>query len=266
MPVEFHISDPENGKLTLAYRIVYRQETAPAEVRTRAQPLLAYVGPTIEPRYRFPDPPRYHVITSSYTAGLRMADGALVHLADDAGRVRHEGKPLFLLSEGEGDEHVEMLGPESQELGVWPGHRPANLVAEAYGRTGTRSQRCRWQAVFNVRSIMFRMDPDWSRFERARFTIPGDWVTSGGKPRWVQVVAVDESGKEKAAQPGTDLPVAAALLDFPDGQYDLAFQFQPPQRVSFNGAGLRFSLRVVERDNWQMGFCKPEDFDAWRGK
>jgi len=264
--VEFRVFDPEPGRLTIPFRVVYREEGAAEPIRCRAEPLVAYAGPTLKQRFQFPKPPVYRAVTSSYTAEMRMADGAVIRLADDADRVRLEGEPLFLLSEGEGDDRVEMLGREPKTLGVWPGNQPANLVAEAYGRTEKRGQRCRWQAIFNVRSIMFRMDRDWSRFERATFTLPGNWRTSGGKPRWARIVAVDPSGKEHDARPGGDLPVAAALLTFPDGEYHLGFQFQPPQRVTFNGAGMEFTLGVLDRETWHIGFCKADEFDAWRGK
>jgi hypothetical protein len=266
LPVQFHISDPLPGKLTIPYRIVYGEGGAPQPIHTRSQPLVAYIGPTIEPQFQFPKPPVHRAVTSRYTAALRAGDGAVVYLADDTDRVRLDGEPMFLLSEGEGDERVEMLGKEAKTLGVWPGHQPANVVAEAYGRTEQRTQRCRWQAIFNVGSIMFRMDPDWSRFERARVTVPGNWISSGGKPRWRRVVTVDGGGKERDGRPGANELVAAALLDFPDGEYDLGFQFQPPQRVTFGDTGLEFTVAVVPRDKWFVGFCKPEEFDAWRGK
>jgi len=263
---EFHIFDPQPGKLTIPYRVVYREEDSADEIRTQAQPLVAYAGPTLEQRFQFPNLPVYQAVTSWYTAQMRMADGACIYLADDSDRVRLDGEPLFLLSEGDGDERVEMLGREPQKLGVWPGHQPPNLVAEAYGRTENRSQRCRWQAVFMVNSIMFRMDPDWSRFETARFTLPGNWRCSRGKPQWRRVITVDGNGKEHESRPGSDITVSAALLEFPDGDYHLAFQFTPPQKVTFRDVGMEFTVGVVNRDSWRIGFCKPDQFDQWRGK
>ena len=263
---EFHVFDPQPGKLTIPYRVVYREEDSAEEIRTQAQPLVAYAGPTLEQRFQFPKPPVYRAVTSWYTAQMRMSDGAFIYLADDSDRVRLAGEPLFLLSEGEGDQRVDMLGPEPQKLGVWPGHQPPNVVAEAYGRTENRSQRCRWQAIFMVNSIMFRMDPDWSRFETARFTLPGNWRSSGGKPQWRRIVAVDGRGKERESRPGSDITVAAALLGFPDGDYHLAFQFTPPQKVTFRDAGMEFTVGVVNRDSWRIGFCKRDQFDQWRGK
>jgi len=262
--VAFRVFDPAPGKVTIPFRVIFREEGAGQEVRSRAQSLTAHLGPTLDQQFQFPDAPVYRAVTSNYTAKVRMADGAFVFLADDDDRVRLDGEPLFLLSEGEGDKRVEMLGREPKQLGVWPGHQPPNLVAEAFGRTGKRGQRCRWQAIFNVGSIMFRMDPDWSRFERARFTLPGNWRCAGGKPRWARIVAVDKSGKEREARADDNVTVKAALLDLPDGEFDLAFKFNPPQQVVFQDVGMEFSIRVVPRDRWHIGFCKPDRFEQWR--
>ncbi len=267
IPVEFRVFDSVVGKLAIPYRVVYRESQTEEEIRTRWQPMLAYIGPTIEQQFRFPEPAIYRAVTSRYTAALRMSDGAPIYLADDADQVRLNGSPLFLLAEGDGDDRVPMVGEEPQTLGVWVGEQPANLVAEAYGQTEKRSQRCRWQAIFNVSSIMFRMDPDWSRMERARFTIPGDWRCAAGRPRWKRIVTVDERGNERDSQPRAEPQlVSAALLEFPDSPYHLAWRFDPPQSVSFRDAGMEFSIRVVPRDAWFLGFCRSDAFDAWRGK
>jgi hypothetical protein len=71
------------------------------------------------------------------------------------------------------------------------------------------------------------------------FTLPGQWVSPSGPPRWKRIVAVDS-----------------------------AFQFQPPQEVAFQGAGLEFSIGALNRENrenWSIGFCQADGFDAWRG-
>ncbi len=265
LPIEFTISDPQTGKQTLAYRVVYRQGETSEDVRATAAPLVAYAGPTIEQQFQFPKQPVYRAVTSNYSAKMRMADGAFVYLADDTDRARIDGDLLFHLCAGEGDERIEVLGGQPQQLGVWPGNQPANLVAEAFGRTENRSARCRWQAIFSVNRIVFRMDQGWTQFDKGHFVLPGNWKCSG-QPRWSRVIATDQKGQEREARPGEGLTVPAALLDFPDGDYDLALQFQPPQQVTFRGAGVEFAIGSFNNDQWHLGFCKAEEFDAWRGR
>jgi hypothetical protein len=265
VPVEFVVNDPRAGKLRIAYRVVCRPADAKQDIRTRAMPLVAFAGPTIEPVYRFPKPGVYRAVTSNYTAGMRMPDGACVWLADDTDQVRLDGPPLFHLSTGDGEERVELMGDEPKMGGVWTGNTPANLVAESLTQK-KRFAMCRWQALFMVNRIMVRMDPDWTGFKVIRFTIPGKWISPGGPARWKRVVAVDAAGKEHEAQPGQQVRVSAALLEFPGSPLHLAIQFQPPQPVNFQGAGLEFTMGTLNRENWQMGFCKADGFDAWRGK
>ena len=48
--------------------------------------------------------------------------------------------------------------------------------------------------------------------------------------------------------------------------WNLAFKFEPPQDVQFNGLEMKFTIGSLTGDNWQVGFCRPGRFDAWRGK
>ena len=77
---------------------------------------------------------------------------------------------------------------------------------------------------------------------------------------------MDEKGKESDVRPGTKLKVTAAELEFPGGKWNLAFQFQPPQHVTFEGTGMKFSVNSFTKENWQIGFVRPDGFDVWRGK
>jgi hypothetical protein len=58
--------------------------------------------------------------------------------------------------------------------------------------------------------------------------------------------------------------VAAAELAFPKAKWHLAFSFDPPQHVTFNGTGLAFSVGNIDGDSWSVGFCPPGELDAWR--
>jgi hypothetical protein len=39
---------------------------------------------------------------------------------------------------------------------------------------------------------------------------------------------------------------------------------RPAQEVAFNGAALKFAIGSPTNDNWQVGFCRPGELDAWR--
>ena len=114
--------------------------------------------------------------------------------------------------------------------------------------------------------MAIRMDRGWTQFERAHFSVPGKWKSPGGNPRWKRIVAINSSGKEHDVRPGKTTNVAAAELEFPAAGWNLAFKFEPPQDVQFNGLEMRFTIGSLTGDNWQVGFCRPGQFDAWRGK
>ena len=94
----------------------------------------------------------------------------------------------------------------------------------------------------------------------------GAALTESGRKLAMRIVGVDEKGKESDVRPGTKLKVTAAELEFPGSKWNLAFQFQPPQHVTFAGAGMKFSINSFTKDNWQLGFVRPDGFDVWRGK
>ena len=79
-----------------------------------------------------------------------------------------------------------------------------------------------------------------------------------------RIIALDGSGKEVDAQPGAKVKVVAAELEFPGAKWNLAFKFEPAQEVAFNGAALKFAIGSLTNDNWQVGFCRPGELDAWR--
>ena len=131
--------------------------------------------------------------------------------------------------------------------------------------TANAQDRARWQAIYLNDRILIRMDSGWTQFEKAYFSVPGDWSSPQGAPRWKRVIALDSSGKEVDAQPGANLKVAAAELEFPEGKWNLAFKFEPAQEVTFNGTELKFAIGSLTNDNWQVGFCGPGELERWRG-
>jgi hypothetical protein len=206
------------------------------------------VGPTLELQYRHPKPAVFLLQTRNLTAKLRALDGLCDYLADDEDTARLDGSPLFTL----GDEKGDLLTDKAVTLhaSTWPRLVPAELTAAA-GRA--QAPLCRWQLLPVGTRLLIRLDRAHAQFDRAVFTVPGKWVSPGGPPRWGRVV--EANGK-----------VSAAELEFPGGKWNLAFQFRPPQAVEFRGTGMRFSISALNGDNWQMGFCRSGQFDAWRGQ
>ena len=253
LPFTVTTGDPAKGKQTLTYRVFWTTDDS-APTRSADQPLVVYAGPTLVKEYANRQA-NYVLHSPRLTARFAMFHGLCSYLADDDGAVRLDGSPLFTMSDGE-----TPLLFEKQKIGyTWPIEAPANII-------GNAEHQCRWQAFFYGGRMSVRMIPEWTKFERAHFEIPGRWKSPGGPPRWKRIVGVDEKGKESDVRPGTKLKVTAAELEFPGGKWNLAFQFQPPQHVTFDGAGMKFSIDSFKKDNWQVGFVRPDGFDVWRGK
>ena len=238
---------------TVPYHISYRAGDSGKEVRTAALPLTVMAGPVLQSVYEYPRP-YYAIASPGYTARVDMFNGLHRFLADDDDTVRLNGSPLFTLSDGS----TELMSEKTARAFTWPVGSPASLTANA-------QDRARWQALYFNDRILIRMDPGWTQFERAYFSLPGHWLSPQGTPRWRRIVALDGSDKEVDAQPGAKLRVVAAELEFPEAEWNLAFKFEPAQEVTFNGTGLTFSIGSLTNDNWQVGFCRPGQLERWRG-
>jgi hypothetical protein len=241
------------GRHTMPYRVSYRAGDSGKEVLTAALPLTVMTGPTLQSVYEYPRP--YYLVQSpGYTVRADMFNGLHQFLADDDNTVRLNGSPLFTLSEG----NTELMSEKTGQNFTWPIGSPASLTANL-------NDRARWQALYFNDRILIRMDSGWTRFEKTYFSVPGRWSSPQGAPRWKRIVALDGSNKESDAQPGARMKVAAAELEFPGAKWNLAFKFEPPQDVTFNGTELKFSIGSLTNDNWQVGFCRPGELDIWRG-
>jgi hypothetical protein len=248
------VSDnPAAGRRTVPYHISYRTGGTKKEVRTAALPLTVVTGPTLEHVYEYPRP--YYLIRSpAYTTRADMFNGLHRFLADDDDTARLSGGPLFTLS----DASTELLSEKTAMAFTWPVGSPANI-------TGNLQDRGRWQAIYLPDRILIRMDSGWTQFEKAYFSVPGEWLSPQGAPRWKRIIALAGSGKEVDVKPGAEVNVVAAELEFPGAKWNLAFKFEPAQQVEFNGAGLKFALGSRTNDNWQVGFCRSGELNAWRG-
>src|SRR5262249_58068969 len=131
-----------------------------------------------------------------------MFNGLHGFLADNDDTVRLDGSPLFTLSDGS----TELLSEKTGQAFTWPIGSPASITANA-------QDRARWQAIYFYDRIMIRMDPGWTQFEKAYFSLPGNWSSPQGAPRWKRIVALDGSNKEVDAPPGAEVRVDAAELE-----------------------------------------------------
>jgi hypothetical protein len=250
--VDLTVVSSNPGRHTVPYRITYRVGNNGKEIRTAALPLTVMTGPTLQHVYEYPRP--YYLINSpGYTVRADMFNGLHRFLADDDDTVRLNGSPLFTFSDGS----TELLSEKTAHAFTWPEESPASITAHA-------EDRVRWQALYFNDRILIRMDPGWTQFEKTYFSVPGNWSSPQGPPRWKRIVALDRSGKEVDAQPGAKVKVVAAELEFPGAKWSLAFKFEPAQEVAFNGAALKFAIGSRTNDNWQVGFCRPGELESWR--
>jgi hypothetical protein len=250
--VAVNVSSNNPGRHTVPYHVSY-QAGSGNEVRTAALPLTIITDPTLQSVYEYPR--SYYLIQSpTYLARADMVNGLHRFLADDDGIARLNGSPLFTLSDGK----TALMSETTPEAFTWPVESPASMVANA-------QDRARWQALYFRDRILIRMDPGWTQFEKAYFSVPGNWFSPQGAPHWKRIVVLDGDGKEVDAQPGAHLKVAAAELEFPGAKWNLAFKFEPPQEVSFIGTELKFAIGSLTNDNWQVGFCRPGELERWRG-
>ena len=245
------VSKGGGGRRIVPFRIVRR--TAEHEEPFLFQPLTVMIGPVLEPSYRHPLPNVYRVEAPRYTAQLAMFHGLCTYLADDDGVARVDGSPLFTISDGK----TNLLSDATDHAFTWTTETPAHLVAHAY-------DRCRYDVAFGEDRIIVSMDPGWTQFDPARFTVPGRWLAPGGASQWGRVIVVDNAGRETDAPPGPGVRIAAAELAFPGSGWSVAFAFDPPQPVAFNGTELSFPIGSLTGDRWSIGFCRPGELDAWR--
>jgi hypothetical protein len=237
-------NNPVAGRHTVPYHVAYRRGNKGNEIRTAALPLTVVTGPTLQSVYEYPRP-YYLVQAPAFTTRVDMFNGMHRFLADNDDTVRLNGSPLFTLSDGS----TELLSEKTGQAFTWPIGSPASITANA-------QDRARWQAIYFYDRIMIRMDPGWTQFEKAYFSVPGNWVSPQGAPHWTRIAYIQVEAQAK---------VVAAELEFPGAKWNLAFAFEPAQEVAFNGTELKFAIGSLTNDRWQVGFCQPGELDRWRG-
>jgi hypothetical protein len=252
LPVTIVAADPAAGRHVLLYRI--RDTLASAAPNAAvADGLPVTVGPVLEHIQRHPAPAVYRVHAPLFTAEFDMRHGLWRHLADDDGVVRLDGKPLFTFSDGEKD----LLSEATKHAFTWPTAAPAALSAHTY-------DRARYDLAFFGDRVVVRMDPSWTQPPRIDFTVPGQWRSPEGPPRWARVVTSD--GKVLAEDPSDSRSIAAAELSFPAAKWHLCFELLPARAVTLTGTSMRFSVDPRTGDRWTVGFCRPGSLETWRWK
>jgi hypothetical protein len=169
-----------------------------------------------------------------------MRHGMVRHLSDEEGRDRLGGKPLFTIAA----DGRELLSERTEGGFTWPTRAPAALLAEI-------EDGARYRVRFLDDRFVVEMDRDWTRAERVAFTLPGNW-TADAAPRWTD--KVERNGK-----------IAAAELTFGAKASSLCIELDPPQAVTFDGAGMHFKIDATSGDTWSAGFCRPGSLEAWLG-
>ena len=212
--------------------------------------LRLFVGTVLVPDDCQPKNAFLAIDTPGNSARADMVNSCLVHLADPDGAVRLNGTPLFTFRD---EEDKPVVSEDTAVDNFWFDSRSMTPLAST-----------NYIVLFEEDRIVA---PRWRgrqqlRLKEARFTVPGNWISPGGKPQWKRIVAVDDQGQEVEVRSAQDVTMAAAELEFPGGKWNLAFRFTPPQKVSLEGTAMRFTVRPwtrplpsasAGRGNWTSG-------------
>jgi hypothetical protein len=254
LPVTLALAkDVADGKRTVPVRAYYRASGGDAEIRTQYVALRLSVGTVLAPDDCQPKNAFLAIDTPLYSARADMVNSCLVHLADPDGTVRLSGAPLFTFRD---EQDKPVVSEETAVDNFWFDSRSITPLAST-----------NYMVLFEEDRIVA---PRWRgrqqlRLKEARFTVPGNWISPGGKPQWKRIVAVDDQGKESEGRPGQDVRTAAAELELPGSKWNLAFQFTPPQKVTTEGTTMRFTVRPMD-ETFAIGFCRPGELGPWRNR
>jgi len=241
-------------------RLAFGERGRPESVGDRERPVTvpavaAYTAPpTLAFDYSSMAEPRYRIRGRDYVAEAMMLNGTMVRLIGPDGRAVLDGEPMFTIAA----EGKELLHRDQRHSFTWPQATPASLVAHA-------QDRVRWRMDFLDDRVKVRLVTDWTYPEQVHFSVPGQYVLpAGGVPKWQRIIAVDAADRESDAEAGEGVTVAAAELALPGLAFGLAFEFDPPRQVDFDGAALRFTLASEATDSWSFGLCPPDGLSKWR--
>ena len=234
-------SDPEAGMHLLPLGL----ESDGPPVRHPTRGIQIAVGPTLESLYRHPDPAIFRIHAPAFSADLDMHTGALLSLRDDHGAVQAEANPLFTIADGE----QVLMDTQTENAFTWPKTVPASVLAQA-------RDRVRWQTLAFYDRLMIRLDPHWTGFPAAIFTV---FPEAGD--HWETMEVLDVHGHTSSqSRPGSYRRHGVVALKLMDAgrSRTLCLQLVPHGEVSITGTRIRFSRRVGGKEQWTVGSC-----DAW---
>lgn len=241
------------GMKRVPYRLRYTSGDDRQARTTLYEALPVTVGSTLVFDYGSAAEPRFRILAPGYTAESIMRQGLLVKLAGPDGTVVLDDQPLFTFSNKD-----KRLLYRGQQYGfTWPQEAPASITAHV-------EDRVRYRTAFLNDRVRVSSDRTWTLVEDVRFSLPGAYTAPKGKPAWKRIVAIGPGGEEIDARPGRTVKVAAAELALPGLPYNLAFEFNPPLTVDFDGPAMQFTFDGFSNDWWSFGFCPPGELAEWR--
>lgn len=241
------------GMKRVPYRLRYTAGDDSRVQTTLHEALPITVGSTLIFDYRSAAEPRFRILAPRYTAESIMRQGLLVKLTGPDGTVVLDDQPMFTFSDGD----KKLLYPGQQYGFTWPQEAPASITAHV-------EDRVRYRTAFLNDRVRVGSDPTWTLVKQIRFSLPGAYTAPKGKPAWERIVSIGPGGAEIDTQPGRAVKVAAAELRLPGLPYNLAFEFNPPLTVDFDGPAMQFTFDGFSRDWWSFGFCPAGKLAEWR--
>ena len=241
------------GMRRIPYRLRYAAGPNEPVQTTLHEALPSVVGPTLVFDYSSMDERRFRIFAPQYTAESLMRQGLLLKLTGPDGTVVLDDQPMFTFFEKD----KELLHRRQGYGFTWPAKSPASITAHV-------EDRVRYRTDFLNDRVRVGVDPTWNLVKEVRFALPGAYAAPKGKPVWKRIIAADPAGRESDVQPGPTLRVAAAELELPGLPYSLAFEFNPPLAVDFDGTAMKFTFDGFSRDWWSFGFCPAGKLAEWR--
>ena len=240
------------GLKRIPYRLRYTAAPSGAARTTLHHAMQIALGATLVFDYSSMADPQFRILGPRYTAEAMMHHGMLVKLLGPDGTAVLDGQPMFTIA----DKGKVLLHRGQGSAFTWPHKAPASFKAHldnlVYYEVHGQSDRMR-----------VCVDQGWNKLKNMQFALPGLYAAPGGKPAWKRIVAVGEDGKESEVAPGPGVKVAAAELTLPGRSYSLAFEFNPPLVVDFDGPAMKFTFDGFSKDWWSFGFCPPGKLAEW---